>query len=36
MNDDLQLMRGTGNVFADLGDADAEAKKLNRSLRRRS
>jgi predicted XRE-type DNA-binding protein len=28
MNDDLQLMRGTGNLFADLGDADAEAKKL--------
>lgn len=28
MNDDLELMRGTGNVFADLDDADAEAKKL--------
>lgn len=28
MTDDLELLRGTGNVFADLGDADAEAKKL--------
>jgi len=28
MNDDLELMRGMGNVFGDLGGADAEAKKL--------
>lgn len=28
MTDDLDVMRGSGNVFADLGDADAEAKKM--------
>jgi predicted XRE-type DNA-binding protein len=28
MSDDMELMRGTGNVFADFGDADAEAKQL--------
>ena len=28
MNDDLDLVIGTDNVFADFGDADAEAKRL--------
>jgi predicted XRE-type DNA-binding protein len=32
MNDDLDVMRGTGNVFADFGDADAEAKKLKAKI----
>jgi predicted XRE-type DNA-binding protein len=32
MSDDLEIMRGTGNVFADFGDADAEAKKLKATI----
>ncbi len=28
MSDDFEVMKGTGNVFADFGDADAEAKQL--------
>jgi predicted XRE-type DNA-binding protein len=32
MNDDMELMRGTGNVFADFGDADAEAKQLKAKI----
>ena len=30
MSDDMEVMRGSGNVFADFGDADAdaEAKKI--------
>ena len=28
MADELDLVRGSGNVFADFGDADAEAKKF--------
>jgi predicted XRE-type DNA-binding protein len=32
MNDDLEVMRGAGNVFADFGDADAEAKKLKATI----
>ena len=32
MNDALELMRGSGNVFADFGDADAEAKKMKADI----
>jgi predicted XRE-type DNA-binding protein len=32
MNDDLETMRGTGNVFADFGDVDAETKRLKAKL----
>lgn len=28
MSDDLEIIRGSGNVFADFGDANAEAKQL--------
>lgn len=28
MSDDFEVVRGSGNVFADLGDVDAEAKRL--------
>jgi predicted XRE-type DNA-binding protein len=28
MSDDFEVMRGSGNVFADFGDPDAEAKKM--------
>jgi predicted XRE-type DNA-binding protein len=28
MDDEFEVMRGSGNIFADLGDADAEAKKM--------
>lgn len=28
MADELDLVRGSGNVFADFGDADAETKKF--------
>ncbi len=28
MSDEFELVRGSGNVFADFGDADAEAKRL--------
>ncbi len=28
MTDILEVIRGSGNVFADCGDADAEAKKM--------
>jgi predicted XRE-type DNA-binding protein len=32
MSDDLDVLRGSGNVFADLGDADAEAKQLKAQM----
>jgi predicted XRE-type DNA-binding protein len=32
MKDDEDVIRGTGNVFADVGDADAEAKKLKAKI----
>ena len=32
MSDDLEVMRGSGNVFADFGDADAEAKKMKADI----
>lgn len=32
MTDDTEMMRGTGNVFADFGDADAEAKRMKASI----
>ena len=32
MKDDLDVMRGTGNVFEDFGDADAEAKGLKAKI----
>ena len=28
MTDELEVIRGSGNVFADFGDADADAKKM--------
>ena len=28
MNDEFEVMRGSGNVFADFGDPDAEAKQM--------
>jgi predicted XRE-type DNA-binding protein len=28
MTDDMEVLRGSGNIFADFGDADAEAKKM--------
>jgi hypothetical protein len=28
MTDDFEIVRGSGNVFADFGDADAEIRKL--------
>lgn len=28
MSGELEVLRGSGNVFADFGDADAEAKKM--------
>lgn len=28
MTDEFEVLRGSGNVFADFGDADAEAKKM--------
>lgn len=28
MDEAFEVVRGSGNVFADLGDADAEAKKM--------
>jgi predicted XRE-type DNA-binding protein len=28
MNDEIEMIRGSGNVFADLGDPDAAAKQL--------
>jgi predicted XRE-type DNA-binding protein len=28
MTDEPEMMRGSGNVFADLGDADADARKM--------
>lgn len=28
MTDEVEVMRGSGNVFADFGDADADAKKM--------
>ena len=31
-NEDMDFVRGGGNVFADLGDADAEAKKMKAQL----
>lgn len=32
MNDDLDLVRGSGNVFADFGHANAEAEQLKAIL----
>lgn len=32
MSDDFEVMRGTGNVFADLGDANADTKQLKAQL----
>jgi predicted XRE-type DNA-binding protein len=32
MTDDLEVMRGSGNVFADFGDGDAEAKKMKADI----
>ena len=32
MRDDFEVMRGSGNVFADLGDANAAAKQLKAQL----
>jgi predicted XRE-type DNA-binding protein len=32
MNDDFDVMRGSGNVFADLGDANADAEQLKARL----
>ena len=32
MTDDLEVMRGTGNIFADFGDADAAAKKMKATI----
>ena len=32
MNDDLEVMRGSGNIFADFGDADAETKKMKADI----
>ena len=31
-NQDMDVLRGGGNVFADLGDCDAEAKKMKAML----
>jgi len=31
-NEDMDVVRGGGNVFADLGDCDAEAKKMKAML----
>lgn len=28
MSDDFKIVRGSGNVFADLGDADADTKQM--------
>ena len=32
MNDDMEVMRGSGNIFADFGDADAETKKMKADI----
>lgn len=32
MNDDVDVVRGTENVFADFGDADAETKRLKAKI----
>ena len=32
MSDDFEVLRGTGNLFADLGDANADAKQLKAQL----
>ncbi len=32
MTDDLEVMRGSGNIFADFGDADAETKKMKADI----
>ncbi len=32
MTDDLDVMRGSDNVFADFDDADAEAKKMKAGI----
>jgi len=31
-DDDMELIRGSGNVFADFGDADAETKQLKAQM----
>lgn len=28
MTDDMEILQGSGNIFADLGDADAETRRL--------
>ena len=32
MSEEMELIRGSGNVFADLGDPDAEARQLKAQL----
>ena len=32
MTDEFEVLRGSGNIFADFGDADAEAKKLKATI----
>jgi len=32
MSDDFEVVRGSGNVFTDFGDADAEAKKMKATV----
>ena len=32
MSDDIEIERGSGNVFADFGDPDAAAKQLKASI----
>ncbi len=32
MSDELEVMRGSSNVFADFGDADAAAKKMKADI----
>ena len=32
MTEGLEIMRGSGNIFADFGDADAQTKKMKAEL----
>ena len=32
MTDELDVVRGSGNIFADFGDADAETKKMKADI----
>lgn len=32
MTDDTEVMRRSGNIFADFGDADAETKKMKADI----